>query len=319
MFQKAVKYQAKGRVAFVGPPSAGKSYTMLTLATVLAKGGRIAAVDTEHGSLSKYADLFDFDVIELSSFAPENFLRALKDAADSGHTVFCCDSLSHFWVGKDGALEFVDQRKARAKDQMAGWKDFRPYERAMVDAMIASPCHVLCTMRTKTEYSEITDPDTGRKKRIKVGLAPVQREGLEYEFDLVAYMDPEDNTFIVDKTRCPVYSGKAIKKPGADAFAPFATWLEGSTRPGPAVPAAPSNGQGHSSAEQPVPVPMQTITDLRQLLTEVGGAEAKAVDKVSPGKFALNELTADEAEILRARLLEWRSKHPAASNSRVAS
>ena len=59
-FRKAVKHDAKLRLALAGPGGSGKTYTLLKLATEL--GGRIAVVDTEHGSASKYADEFDFDV-----------------------------------------------------------------------------------------------------------------------------------------------------------------------------------------------------------------------------------------------------------------
>ena len=225
-FQKAVKYEAKGRVAMIGPAGSGKSYSMLILATLLAAGGKIAAIDTEQGSLSKYADLFDFDVCPLRSFSPDNFLDALHQAERAGYAVFCCDSLSHFWMGRDGALEFVDVAKKRSssRDDMSGWKEFRPHERQMIDAMIASPMHVICTMRTKTDYQEVEV--NGKKKRIKVGLAPVQRDGLEYEFDLVGLMD-DDNTFIVDKTRCPALSGRALPKPKATDLQVFADWLQG--------------------------------------------------------------------------------------------
>src|SRR6266851_9490374 len=103
-FTKAVKYNAKGRVALVGPAGSGKSYTALVLARALAgPNGKIAAIDTEHGSLSKYADLFDFDVLELDSFSPESFIEAVHAAEQAGYDVFLCDSLSHFWTGKDGA------------------------------------------------------------------------------------------------------------------------------------------------------------------------------------------------------------------------
>lgn len=250
-FKKAVKYEAKGRVALVGPAGSGKSWTGLTLArTLVGPEGKIAAIDTEHGSLSKYADQFDFDVMELSSFSPTSFLDALKSAEAAGYNAFMCDSLSHFWVGKDGALEFVDMAAKRYKDNMGGWKEFRPHERQMVDAMIASPLHIIVTMRTKTDYQEQVDPHSGKKKRVKVGLAPVQREGLEYEFDLVGYMDDE-NTLITDKTRCSFYSGKALSKPAAKDFAPFAEWLKGAaapvapkqeTPPPPATPPASTGG-----------------------------------------------------------------------------
>jgi hypothetical protein len=83
-------------------------------------------------------------------------------------------------------------------------------------------------MRTKTEYQEITD-NNGKKKRVKIGLAPVQRAGLEYEFDLVGYMDDENN-LIIDKTRCPDLSGKIYAKPGAKEFEPFVRWLDGAVR-----------------------------------------------------------------------------------------
>jgi energy-coupling factor transporter ATP-binding protein EcfA2 len=232
-----VKYAARGRVALIGPAGSGKSYTMLLLARMLAgPQGRIAAIDTEHGSLSKYADTFDFDVIELDSFSPENFTSALHAAESSGYDVFCCDSLSHFWIGRDGALEFVDMAAKRNRDNMGGWKEFRPHERAMVDEMIASSCHVICTMRTKTDYQEQTDSN-GKKKRVKVGLAPVQRDGLEYEFDLVGYMD-EDNTFITDKTRCSAYAQKAFTKPGPAEFSPFVEWLGGAANMHPPRPVA---------------------------------------------------------------------------------
>ena len=250
-FSRAVKYDAKGKVALIGPAGSGKSYTSLLIARALAgPKGKIAAIDTEHGSLSKYADIFDFDVLELDSFNPQTFTSSLHAAEAAGYDAFVCDSLSHFWMGKDGALEFVDMAQKRHKDQQGGWKDLRPHEREMVDDMIASPCHVICTMRTKTDYQEQTQPD-GRKKRVKIGLAPVQREGLEYYFDLIGYMD-EENTFITDKTRCSAYSQKAYSKPGPKEFAPFVDWLKGAAGSPRMKPAAPpidiGNNQPNSAA-----------------------------------------------------------------------
>jgi energy-coupling factor transporter ATP-binding protein EcfA2 len=228
-FKKAIKHAAKARVALMGPAGSGKSYTMLQLATLLAgPNGKIAAVDTERGSLSKYADLFNFDVIELDSYSPDNFLAAMDAAEEGKYDVVCVDSLSHFWIGKDGALEFVDMASKKHRDGMGGWKDFSPIERSMVDRMTGAPLHVVVTMRTKTEYQEVTD-NNGKKKRVKIGLAPVQRAGLEYEFDLVGYMDDENN-LIVDKTRCPELSGKVYAKPGAKEFGPFVRWLDGVDR-----------------------------------------------------------------------------------------
>lgn len=253
-FKRATKKAAKGRIALIGPAGSGKSFTMLRLARLLAgPDGKVAAIDTEHGSLSKYADLFEFDVIELDSFSPENFLGALRAAEEAGYAAFCCDSLSHFWIGKDGALEFVDNRAKRSgsNDSFSGWKEFRPHERAMVDRMIASPCHVIVTMRTKNEY--VTEKnDRGKTVRRKVGLAPVQREGMEYEFDLVGTMDDE-NVLVIDKTRCSAYAGKAISKPAEKDFEPFRQWLEGGERAPESAPTAPATKPEPAKQDTPSP------------------------------------------------------------------
>lgn len=262
-FQKAVKFASKGRIALVGPAGAGKSFTALVLARLLAgPNGKIAAIDTEHGSLSKYAHTptcggdgvcldpshFDFDVIELEAFNPEIFTATLRQAEMAKYDVFICDSLSHFWTGKDGALEFVDQASARNKDGFSGWKAFRPHERKMVDDMVASSCHVICTMRTKTDYQEVEV--NGKKKRVKVGLAPVQREGLEYEFDLVGYMDDENN-FIVDKTRCHALTGKVLSKPKPEDLAVFRDWLMGAAKPLASAPAQQQRQQPQTQRQNP--------------------------------------------------------------------
>ncbi len=246
-FVKAVKRNAKARVAFVGPSGSGKSYTMLLLARQLAgPSGKIACIDTEHGSLSKYADLFDFDCDEPHITSAQYFIAQLDAAEKAGYAVFCCDSLSHFWMGPGGALEFVDEKaKVGGRgDSFAGWKAFRPHERMMVDRMISSPCHVIVTMRTQTEYVEETN-ERGKKVRRKIGLKPVQRDGLEYEFDLVGSMDDE-NTLIIDKTRVMLadgtapYTGKAFTKPNAKDFAPFVEWLKGSGDAPATIPPPPA-------------------------------------------------------------------------------
>ncbi len=310
MFTKAVKHQAKGRVALIGPAGAGKSRTMLYAAKQLAgRQGKIAAIDTEHGSLEKEADLFDFDICKLTSFSAQNFLAALKDAEAAGYAVFCCDSLSHFWMGKGGALEFVDDRRARHKDQMGGWKDFRPHERAMVDAMLASPCHVLVTMRTKTAYDEVTGED-GKKKRVKVGLAPVQREGLEYEFDLVGYMD-EDHNLVVDKTRCSWYAGKTLRLPNETAFAPFAEWLHGAPAGPQAAPKpeakriAPDVIGGKPGATLPVVSNREAIEEIRATLQKLGRPDDGTAHFLTDGKrLRLEEMNAVQLDRLRHSLLK---------------
>jgi hypothetical protein len=150
-FRRATKYDAKIRFAVCGPAGCGKTYTLLQLATAL--GGPIAVVDTERGSASKYADLFEFDVLELDSFDPLNLIEIIDKAAAAGYRVLFIDSLSHFWTGKNGELDKVDNaaRSMQNPNSLAAWKTVTPIHNALIDKIVSAPFHVLASMRAKTE------------------------------------------------------------------------------------------------------------------------------------------------------------------------
>lgn len=223
-FSRATKKAAKARIALEGPSGSGKTYTALITAQALGK--RIAVIDTEHRSASLYADEFDFDALELDSYDPNLLMQALSTAAAAGYDVVVVDSLSHFWMGTDGMLEQVDRAAKRSGggNTFAGWKEMRPTERRMIDAMLAYPGHVIVTLRTKTEWV-VEENERGRKAPRKIGLKAEQRDGLEYEFTLVASMDQE-NTLVVTKSRCKALSGAVLAKPGEEFGRTLAEWLD---------------------------------------------------------------------------------------------
>lgn len=231
-FAKATKKAAKGRVALDGPSGSGKTYTALMLATNL--GERIAVIDTEHGSASKYADMFSFDTLHLERYSPQILIEALGAAAVGGYDVAVIDSLSHFWMGTDGMLEQVDKAAKRAGGHgMSGWKEMRPVERQMVEALLAYPGHIICTLRVKTDWVE-GEGRNGKRQMLKVGTKAEQREGLEYEFDLVASMDLSNELTVV-KSRCPALSGEIVHRPGRDFAETFKGWLADGEEAGPTV------------------------------------------------------------------------------------
>src|ERR1700722_4310894 len=241
-FKKAVKREAKGRIGLVGPSGSGKTYTALQIATtMLSPGGRIALVDTERGSASKYADLFNFDVLEPESFAPESMSELVRIAEREGYQILIADSLSHFWMGKDGALEQVDRAsKKNQGNSFSGWRDVTPKHNAMIDALLASKMHIIVTMRAKTEWVVEKDQKTGKSVPRKIGVQPVQRDGMEYEFDVTADLDL-DNNLIVGKTRCPALHGKVFERDGKALAEIFTAWLSGAApevKPAAVVPTA---------------------------------------------------------------------------------
>jgi hypothetical protein len=215
------------------------SYTGLRFAFTLATqlgNGRVAGIDSEHESMRKYTGdspdgiPFEFDVLELKNNAPTAYTEAIVEAGREGYDVILVDSLSHAWVGEGGALELKD----KAGQSQTAWKDITPMHNRMIESILKSPAHVICTMRSKTDwvYDEVVDERTGRKKTVprKVGLAPVQRPGMEYEFDLYGSMD-WSHILTISKSRCTALQDQTSVKPGAEFLAPLIAWLDAGVEP----------------------------------------------------------------------------------------
>jgi hypothetical protein len=276
LFKKATKFESRLRFAIVGVSGSGKSYTSLAIATGL--GGKVAAVDTEKGSLSKYADLFSFDVLELSSFHPQTYIDAIQVAENAGFDVLIIDSLSHAWMGKDGALELVDKAAKRNQggNSFSAWRDVTPLHTALIDAILGSKMHIIATMRSKTEYVL----ETGRNGKMtprKVGMAAVQRDGMEYEFDVVGEINQE-HELVITKTRCSALTDGIFAKPGKEIADLLNDWLKGEKLPEPqqqppaklhALPPPSPHAADNCEAIGKESAPQLSIKEIAQRLVDI--------------------------------------------------
>lgn len=229
MFTKASRKQKKLRMALAGPSGSGKTYTALTIAQALAAGGRVAVIDTERSSASIYSDRFGFDVCELGDFNPETYIKAIAEASEGGYAVLVIDSLSHAWVGQGGVLDQVNKRGGNSFTD--GWgKIGTPLQNRLMDAILTAPMHVIATMRVKSEY--VVEPNAqGKSVPRRVGLKEIQREGVEYEFDIVGTLDLS-NTLTIEKTRMADLAGAIIDKPDGKIATRIDAWLnEGGPAP----------------------------------------------------------------------------------------
>lgn len=286
MFKKATKERSKLRIAITGPSGSGKSYTSLQLAATLSD--KIAAIDTERGSLSKYADIVPFDVMELDTFHPDNYVKAIEAAVDGGYEVLIIDSISHEWEGEGGVLQLVDQKAAVSKSGNAytAWRYVTPLHNKFIDTIIRAPIHIIVTMRSKTTYV-MEDTKSGKKAPKKVGLQPIQRDNVEYEFDIVADMTIT-NMLEISKSRFADISGQIVDKPamGCDLFVSIANWLKSNpaTTQSEAVKAVPAKVQedkprpkGNTLDKKQAMELAETAStygingsELKELLTELG-------------------------------------------------
>lgn len=201
MFKKAERKQAKLRLALAGPSGSGKTYSALLLAQGL--GGRIAVLDTEHGSASLYADLVDFDAMELHApYSPERYIEVIVAAELAGYDTLIIDSYSHEWTGSGGCLEqneTVAHQKFRG-NTWAAWNETTPRHRKLTDKILTSSMHIICTMRSKTE----TVQGEG-KKILKLGMKSEQRDGTDYEFTVVLDLTHDGHTATASKDRTKLF------------------------------------------------------------------------------------------------------------------
>jgi len=226
-FVPAVKGMAGARILLIGPYSSGKTYTALTIAKALTNTPA-AVIDTDRSRSLAYAAQFDFTHQPLANaYDPREVPKMVAAAEASGADCLVIDTLTPFWSGRGGMLELVDQftTAQNSKDKFGtGWNLARVHERDMFDAIHNFAGHLICTCRTKIEWVLESDGN-GKMRPRAVGTTPDQRQGIEYEFDLVLMLD-QDNIATVIKSVVPgLRRGTQIKEPGADVARLMMDWL----------------------------------------------------------------------------------------------
>ena len=230
-FQKATKTKSLLRMALFGPSGAGKTYSALSIASGIAEvlKSRVAVIDTENGSASKYADRFDFDALDLDSHTVFAYRDAINEAAQEGYKVLVIDSLSHGWRQLIEEVEKLAKAKYN-NNTFSAWSEGTPMQKELVKTILEFPGHIIATMRAKMEYTLEKDERTGKSKPQKHGLAPEQGKGIEYEFDLVAEVNLE-HWMMVSKDRTGKFQDRPVEKPGAEFGKELIGWLnEGAER-----------------------------------------------------------------------------------------
>ena len=233
------------RAAICGPTGSGKTKTGLILGTRMVERlglGPLFVIDSENKSALRYAysprsrQGYRFKHVPMpeDDYGPAAYTAALDFCESQGAGVVLIDSLSHAWNGINGVLEQVDQvtERSRSKSSFSeGWKAMTPVHNRLIQRILGSSAHVIWTMRAKVDWV-VQENERGKKEPVKVGLQPVQREGLDYEPDLFFDMTAPDNVLSVSKSRSDrIAPGAIFKKPGAELADLIIEWIEDSDPP----------------------------------------------------------------------------------------
>lgn len=223
-FTQATKEKAKARIMISGPSGSGKTTAALEIATTL--GEKIAVIDTENNSASLYSDRYNFQTLDFQApYAPEDFVQAIDMAEDANFDVIIVDGITPEWSGTGGCLDIQTKLGGRFQD----WAKVTPRHRKFIDKILACKTHIICTCRSKQGYAM----DEKTKKVTKVGMAPEQRDGLDYEMTLVFDVN-QQHMAEATKDRTRLFDGKQFmiaKSTGQEIM----DWLNSGATPAPKV------------------------------------------------------------------------------------
>ncbi|QYK61805.1 AAA family ATPase [Paenibacillus sp. S25] len=231
LIRKAQRKVTKAKVGITGPSGSGKTLSALLMAYGMTEDWeKVGLIDTENRSADLYAETMkagvhipEFPKIDLDPpYTTEKYIEAIKAFEDYGVDVIIIDSLSHAWAGEGGLLEQKDTM-SKTKNSFAAWGELTPKQNKMVETILKSKCHVFTTMRSKTEYV-LEANDKGKQVPRKIGMAPVQRDGLEYEFTLVMDLTA-DHVATVSKDRTGLFDGQYFT-PSVETGKQLLDWLE---------------------------------------------------------------------------------------------
>lgn len=193
-FTKVTREKSKLRLALAAPSGAGKTLSALYIAYGITEDwGKIALIDTEHGRAKFYANRSDLGTGEFlyqemtAPFTPEKYMAMVAEGctAVGSDGVIIVDSFSHAWDNEGGVLDIKSQiAKKYGKNEYSAWDEAGKIQNNLVNTILSTNCHTIVTLRTKMAYT-MQENDKGKMEPVKIGLAPVQRENTEYEFDIV--------------------------------------------------------------------------------------------------------------------------------------
>ena len=93
----------------------------------------------------------------------------------------------------------------------------------MIDFIVRSKMHIICTLRSKTETAQVDDG--GRKKVAKLGMKAEQRDGIEYELTTVLDLVHDGHFAMASKDRTGLFTGKDPQKITPETGSRLLEWL----------------------------------------------------------------------------------------------
>lgn len=216
---QAKRQNVKIKLGLQGGAGVGKSMSALLLAYGITNDWtKIAIIDTENHSSELYSHLGAYNVLNVEApFSPERYEQAINICLNAQMEVIIIDSISHEWD------YIVEEHGKLAGNSYTNWSKFTPRHQQFINTILQANVHIICTIRTKQDY--VLQEKNGKQIPEKVGLKPIQRDGLDYEFTLVFDIDCKHNA-IASKDRTGLFVGKSDLRLSKDIGQQIVNWCQ---------------------------------------------------------------------------------------------
>jgi hypothetical protein len=230
--RKAKRQRRPLKINLEGLSGAGKTFTAIRTGFAMKRAGigrRIVVADSENNSADLYAGIvvdgeaWDYEVcpIPAQHQNPTGYTALYEHLIEQGFDIIIIDSMSHAW---HGAMDQVDRIAQGSRgDKFAAWANVTPAQRKMIATLTDQRAHLITTMRVKSEYERVEGAN-GKDRIKKVGMKTDQREGTEYEFDVVARLDQGHDIFVEKVRGCTAMDGRQANCPDALFWKPLFDW-----------------------------------------------------------------------------------------------
>lgn len=209
--KKAKRQMLRLAMALIGPSGSGKTVGGLILAYGMMKEkypdakdehiwSLIGLVDTEHERSLIYEGMEKGGVMigqfwhyDLQApYSVGRYEKAIMEMKEQGVEVVILDSVSHAWMGEGGVLDFHEQQGG---GKFQSWNTTNKAAYFPLVSLItgeSTQMHIINTVRAKQDHQVQMDAG-GKLEIVKLGMQPVQRDQLEYEFQIALNIDMQNN------------------------------------------------------------------------------------------------------------------------------
>jgi hypothetical protein len=219
--KRAKRQKLIAAIEIAGPSGGGKTLGGLLVAYGMMKElypdhpdvwEKIGLIDTEHERSLVYEGM-EHQGVKIGEFwhqplqndySVSKYAQSVKMLKDAGCEVIIIDSISHAWEGANGLLD-LQQAKGGS---FGAWRDVNPVYDEFIKLVTGETykIHTISTVRQKQDY-QVDRTDTGKLEIKKLGLKHVQRDSLEYEFQVVFNVDMNHQASVT-KDNSGLFEGK---------------------------------------------------------------------------------------------------------------